>query len=116
MFNFDFLDTRSLYSLHPIALWFIMSDEELMFQMDDVDTGEDRRILSDAYDRWSAPRRALIEARREIADQRAVMTAQAKIISLLWATPHTDDIVADYSSLRALFPMQTTDKMIFSSD
>jgi hypothetical protein len=86
-----------------------MSGEELMFQMDDVDTGEDRRILSDAYARWSALRRELIEARREIAEQRAVMTAHAKIISKHRPTPHTDDIVADYSSLRALFPMCTSD-------
>ena len=93
------------------------------------------RVLRNAFAQWTGPliqhwemkaREDLIAARKEIAEQRAVMAAQAKIISLLWpttgptwATHHTDDIVADYSSLRALFPMQTIDrpdKMIFSSD
>jgi hypothetical protein len=53
----------------------------------------------------------LIDAKREIADQRAVMAAQAKIISLLWARQraamHLDDVVAFASG---------ADKMIFSSD
>lgn len=60
----------------------------------------------------------LIDAKREIADQRAVMAAQAKLISLLWArqraATHLDDVVADYSSLRS--NASGADKMIFSSD
>ena len=78
------------------------------------------RVLRSAFAQWAWQHWEMKarEARKEIDDQRAVMAVQAKIISLLWErpTPHTDDIVADYSSLRALFPMQTTDKMIFSSD
>ena len=82
-------------------------------------------MLRSAFAQWEG-RHWEMKARDAIAEQRAVMAAQAKIISLLWpttgptlATHHTDDIVADYSSLRALFPMQTidsADKMIFSSD
>jgi hypothetical protein len=42
-----------------------MSGEELMFQMDDVGTEEDRRILSDAYARWSALRRDVIKMKKK---------------------------------------------------
>ena len=59
----------------------------------------------------------LIAARKDIADQRAVMEAQAKIILLLWVrqrvapAQHTDDVVDDYSSLSS-----KADKMSFYSD
>ena len=80
------------------------------------------RVLRGAFAQWALLRHwDAREARKEIADQKAVMAAQAKIISLLWVLQeppkaHMDDIIADYSSLRALFPMQSADKMLFSSD
>ena len=58
-------------------------------------------VLRDAFDQWAGEHWTREAARNEIADQRAVMEAQAKIISLLWP-PHVDDVVADYSSLRLL--------------
>ncbi len=79
------------------------------------------RVLHGAFAQWAGhpkgweardAKELLIAARKEIADQRAVMEAQAKIISLLWlrqkAPTHPDDIVADYSSLGS--------KMMFYSD
>jgi hypothetical protein len=85
------------------------------------------RLLRNAFAQWTGPliqhwemkaREDLIATRKEIADQRAVMAAQAKIISLLWARQraamHLDDVVADYSSLRSF--ASGADKMIFSSD
>jgi hypothetical protein len=63
------------------------------------------RVLRSAFAQWAGRHWEMKarEARKEIDEQRAVMTAQAKIISMLWERPtlHTDDIVADYSSLRA---------------
>ncbi len=84
-----------------------------MFQMDGVDPEEDRRILSDAYARWRALRRDAIKMKKEaMAELAAIMLWERPRFR---GAPHTDDIVADYSSLRALFPMGA-DKMIFSSD
>ena len=61
-------------------------------------------VLRDAFDQWAGEHWTREAARNEIADQRAVMEAQAKIISLLLPprAPHVDDVVADYSSLRWL--------------
>ena len=66
----------------------------------------------------------LADARKEIAEQRAVLEVQAKIISLLWDSRRSaaapidlDDIVADYTSLRPHAAAEAgADKMIFSSD
>ena len=66
------------------------------------------RVLRGAFAQWALLRHwDAREARKEIAEQRAVMEVQAKIISLLWPLQeppkaHMDDVEADYSSLRLL--------------